>query len=269
MEVSYNIEQLQACARDILVYFADFCNKNDLRYYLGGGTLLGAVRHKGFIPWDDDIDIAMPRPDFEKLISMRSEFNGRYILRYRRWDKDAYYSFLKVEDTTTTKIENVNNRFKYLGGVSIDVFPQDGMPDDYRKQKRVIKNYNRIVALRDYQIVFSGKKIKWMIAILNKVFFAFFPFDFIVRKYASKYPYNESTYARSFCGLYGDKETYKKELIGDGSELAFEGRKYPVPLHFHEYLTRIYGDYMKLPPIEKRIPSHPNEIIDLSKGFMD
>lgn len=268
MQGMLDIKELQRYTEGILEYFADFCEENHLRYYLAGGTLLGAVRHKGFIPWDDDIDIAMPRPDFEKLISMRDQFDSRYILRYWRWDKDAYYSFLKVEDTLTTKIEDVNEKFQYVGGLSIDIFPQDGLPDNLDQQHKIIKRYHRLVAIRDYYRVFSEYKCKQIaVGFLNKVLFGAMPFENIVKRHTEKYPYDESRYARSFCGLYGEKETYLRELFGKGTTLVFESRSYPVPLHYHEYLTQMYGDYMQLPPEDKRVSNHSNELIDLNHGF--
>ncbi len=268
MQELFDTKELQKYTKEILEYFADFCEANNLRYFLAGGTLLGAVRHKGFIPWDDDIDIAMPRSDYEKLISMRDKFDGRYILRYWRWEKDVYYSFLKVEDTCTTKIEDVDSKFKYEGGLGIDIFPQDGLPDDLDKQHRIIMGYHRLVAIRDYNRVFVNCKWKkYAVSFLNKVLFLVMPFEIIVKRYTEKYPYDRSKYVRSFCGRYGEKETYLRELFGEGTTLLFEGRSYAAPLHYHEYLTQMYGDYMQLPPEEKRVSNHSNVYIDLNNGY--
>lgn len=262
------MNELQSCTNNILLYFADFCEKNDIKYFLVGGTLLGAVRHGGFIPWDDDIDVAMPRKDFEKLISMRDKFDGRYILRYRRWDPEAYYSFLKVEDTKTTKTENVKGRISYIGGVSIDIFPQDGIP--IKKQKKIVKLYEWLNLIYSYDTFLQPQdKHYGFCKIINKTLFKIVSFEKIIAKYIKKHPYEKCEYARSFCGLYGDKETYKKELFGEGVLYCFEGREYPVPQHYHEYLTQMYGDYMKLPPEEKRVSHHFNEIIDLNTEYKE
>ena len=125
-----SLEELKKVELDILIWFADICEQEKLNYTLSYGTLLGAVRHKGFIPWDDDIDVAMPRPDYEKFIEYCNTHETHYKLIDIHNDKGYNYLFAKVYDPNTTIVEKYANRFKANYGVYIDIFPVDGFGDD-------------------------------------------------------------------------------------------------------------------------------------------
>ena len=134
-------EEMKKIELNILIYFTEVCEENNLRYYLGGGTLLGAVRHKGFIPWDDDIDVMMPRPDFQKLLSLSINNENYNIIK--PGTAGYYYNFAKLVDTRTILEEKGIKRIDGLG-VYIDIFPLDGMPETPDARKKRFKELNSI-----------------------------------------------------------------------------------------------------------------------------
>ena len=121
------MNELQKCQLEILKEFIRICKDNNLQYYLVGGTCLGAVRHKGFIPWDDDIDVAMPRDDYDKFITLQDQMKKPYFIQTYKSDKNYIYNFAKVRDSSTTFVENFFACSQMNHGVWIDVFPLDGM----------------------------------------------------------------------------------------------------------------------------------------------
>ena len=139
-----DLEQQKKIQFEILKEVRDFCDNNNLTYFLGGGTLLGAIRHKGYIPWDDDIDIMMPREDYEKLLT---EFNktcdNQYKLLSYKNTEDYYYLFAKVINTKTILVEDNYKKIKDLG-IYIDVFPIDYLPEDDNKTQKIMKKYRRM-----------------------------------------------------------------------------------------------------------------------------
>lgn len=133
------MNELQKKLVDILSWFHNLCNNNNLNYYAIGGTALGAIRHGGFIPWDDDIDVGMPRTDYEKFIKIANKYSKKYAIEYPGINKDFLYPYAKIYDTQTTLIEN--KRYKIKRGIYIDVFPLDGIGNT---KKESLKNFKKI-----------------------------------------------------------------------------------------------------------------------------
>ena len=133
------MNDLQKCQLNILKDFIKVCEKNNLRYYLVSGTCLGAVRHQGFIPWDDDIDVGMPREDYNKLITLQKDFNERYFIQTYKTDKKYLYNFAKIRDSETTYIENNFMTTQINHGVWLDVFPLDGFSYEYEDSEKFEK----------------------------------------------------------------------------------------------------------------------------------
>lgn len=259
---SISFEEGKQIELEILLKVADFCDQHGLRYYLTYGTLLGAIRHKGFIPWDDDIDITMPRADYNKLIQIFNEQNedNRYFLLDPK-AKHSDHPYVKIVDTRTVKKE-LGTRKGSLLGIDIDVFPQDGMPSDDKEYDKwyaqLFKQYKK------YQ--FSAASLKgW--GFKRKIHLLMYkPYALFRKKIFKKaeklhalYPYETSEYVGSMETIYNCKQNRLKKEYFDGYALVeFEGHQLKAPKCYHEVLTGIYGDYMKLPPEEKRVAHHIN-----------
>ncbi len=238
----------------ILLRFDEFCKKNKLRYYLAGGTLLGAIRHKGFIPWDDDIDVCMPRPDFMKLLQIWIDDNEYCIKSY----------FLNNIPFPFAKIVNLNTQIDRLYGnedknIWIDIVPVDGLPEDIKEVKKIYRicNIYRKLLVLNYAKLGEGKTLlkKYMKYILKPIAVIYGEKRLIdkINKLALKYPYETSKYVGIITwGLYGSGERMLKSEFEKYAEAEFEGYKFPIYSCWNSYLQNVYGNYMELPPEEKR-----------------
>ena len=249
---------------DIMIKVDEFCNKNNINYFLADGTMIGAARHKGFIPWDDDIDIMMPRSDYEFFIKA---FPGSYenLALASPYDESPMYYYAKVYDKRTIKIEElVYGTHKPLG-IDIDVFPIDGEPDnydvfmrDYYRRKKILGRYCRIVALRTNKECSFKQKVKNVVAEIWKKTIA--PdIKTLIDEYnciAKKYNYDNSNYVGEISVYGGKTSRHKKEIFNGYTLIEFEGHKFRAPLDYKTYLTDKYGDYMKLPPESERVTHH-------------
>ena len=248
---------------EILKDVTNFCDENGITYFLAFGTLIGAVRHKGFIPWDDDIDIQMPRPDYIKFLKA---YKGEHFKVISPYDTQAKHSVAKVIDTRTVKIEKAVKYEKGQElGIDIDIFPIDAQPDDEGEFLKYFKNKQIIYRLFYFSICdfwqFSLKaKIAYLIpSVIGKLVGKNY-FMKKIDQINAHYDYETSNYVGSTSSLYeGVKNRALKEWYKDSILMDFEGSKYKVPVGYHEILTKIYGDYMQLPPEEKRITHHKNK----------
>lgn len=252
------IENLQQEEFKILCKFKDYCKKHNLKYYLEGGTLIGAVRHKGFIPWDDDIDTIMPRQDYNRLIELsKTEPIGENLIVVTR---DSGYSFrypyLKICNSKTILYEGDN---KEESGIFIDVFPIDGAndsPEMIAKQYRfmdaikVLENYAWMSEEVVAELPFT-KKIRAKICKMLGTEFWKKWLDKIFMRYEFGTTNYVSQIAWSTILVYNKTEEYIKQI-----ELEFEGEYFTVPSCYDERLRMMYGDYMTLPSEEKRQSKH-------------
>lgn len=253
---------------EALVYLDRFCKDNSIRWWLCGGTLLGAIRHKGFIPWDDDIDIMLPRQEFNRLY-MSFPQDGRY--RFLTVDNtcDFPYTFGKIVDTTTIKDETIRSRFKRIG-IDIDVFPIDNLPSDTKECEKYYKQISKLGHRLDGMTLNYGVGKSFMSTIIKNAFiFLHRAFEFVgllsYRKTQQSFirlaqKYNDI--ASDYWGItsinhYGIKERNLKCLYEKTVMVDFEGYKLPAPEGYHIYLSQLYGNnYMQLPPAEKRVSTH-------------
>lgn len=257
------LKRLQAMELDILKEVDSICRKNTIKYYLIGGTLLGAVRHKGFIPWDDDIDIVMPRKDFicfEKVCE--KELRKDLTLKNSK-NSSNYLTHTKVEKKKTVFISKEQNELN-IGqdnGISIDIFPLDSGDKKYIslyefKQKMMYK-INEYLMVENYHL--KKRKIHFLLSVLPNSFYVYLR-DKIIK--------GKGNYYLNYGSQYGvRKQCIPKEFFEPRIELEFEKHFFYAPNNFDYCLERIFGDdYMVLPPVEKRIAHNPYMIcFDTSK----
>lgn len=255
-ELSKN--EIKTIQLDILQSIHQFCETNNIRYSLAYGTLLGAIRHKGYIPWDDDIDVMMPRPDYERFIQNYPNFCDRYIVQTYNNDNSYYLWCAKVYDNRTEQIT-----FPTRSGVCVDVFPIDGLPDNLEDVRKYIKKKRKLFFRR---LVFTCKNNSYRPG--NKFVNAF---KYIIKrilvpsrsavikqieKLYKSYPYSTSNYVGDIIDLFGERGWLKKEIFENYTTASFENLQVKIIKDYDTFLKARYGDYMQLPPEEERVPGH-------------
>lgn len=264
--------RLKSIQKEMLQCFIEICKNERLQYYLLGGTALGAVRHGGFIPWDDDIDVGMPRQDYEKFLVVAPKYLPEYyFLQCLKTEKYCPFNFAKIRDSRTTFIETTVQKIPMNHGVFIDVFPLDGYPAKRRSQK-LLKRKVRLLTRRISAVFTLEKRPRRVrFILLSLLSFLLFPGcrgalqarDRLFRKYN----YQSCDLVANHCGAWGEKEIMPKDYFGEGSSGAFEGVEVILPGRPDKYLSRLYGDYMTPPPPEKRIGHHDCTVIDLDRPY--
>ena len=252
------LEELRTIQLDILSEVDLFCRQNGIVYSLCGGTLLGAVRHKGYIPWDDDIDLMMPRADYERFSStFRSSKSELIDLRK---DGRTIEICLKVSRKGTLMRDTQFGR--ELWGINIDIFPIDGAPESFADHCREISRLRRRlpVVCPFYKSV-AGNRLQWLVKYLLKRMSHPFYANILkikeeIERLACSCPLDSSPRAGVILGSYGEREVVDRSVFESMTELPFEGKDYPSISNFDLYLSSIYGNYMELPPPEKRITHH-------------
>ena len=272
-----NIEQIKKIQLNILKDVARFCEQHNIRYSLCGGTLLGAIRHKGFIPWDDDIDIFMPRPDYIRFMNSYNDEKGRYKAVSIYNDSSFWNKIGNVFDMSTMIDCPSYNIDKYKNHVFIDVYPLDGVPKNYIKRK-LLFSFNALIhfvyagsvysymkTLRYVDRNSSMLKFKEVLRNIIKYFaitiFRPLPTSYICKiatQNASQYDYDEEVEVAAFVGgeRNGEREVMPKDIFEKMKKQKFEDEEFYITEAYDIYLKNLYGNYMKLPPKEKRVPHH-------------
>jgi len=254
-----SLQELQAVEYDILCAVVDLCEKKGLRYGLAGGTLLGAVRHGGFIPWDDDIDIEMPRPDYMKFMKIADQLPERYKLSSPYNDVENYHAYSKVYDMKTKMIEFPEGK-KINIHVYIDIFPIDGMPDEpiaqeihrYRCRRRMLSMYAFRVAKYKINETRGITRLLWKCVKFVQDRVIKDRQIYHVDRACLKYEFDKSKYCSETIAGYGFKETMPSLVYQFDKKIQFCNREFTTFRIPEYYLTNIYGDYMQLPPEEQR-----------------
>lgn len=241
---------------EILSAFADYCDARGLRYYLCGGTLLGAVRHKDFIPWDDDVDVIMPRPDYVQMQKLIEKIPIAPYYQFRSFEKgNSPFPFGKIVDTRTEVHTKFNNSDNVLW---IDIFPMDGVPDEEKKCDAILNQAFKWKVMHGRSLAKIGTGITWMKAIL-KIPALVVPHMIGWERYtkrlvtlARQYDFDKCEYVAGIMWSCGTCERMKKEDFLPYDDKEFHGRMFHAPACWDLYLKGMYGDYMKLPPKNKR-----------------
>ena len=259
---------------EILDAVLDICNKNGIKYFLIGGSCLGAVRHGGFIPWDDDIDLGMPRPEYERFLQIAEQsLPDNFFLQYYKTDLDYRQDFTKVRNSNTSFIETASKNLKINHGLYIDIFPIDGMPNNPLKKFNLLlhKKIAKLYLGKDYFRSSFKKRLFLKLPILFACALNMFKSpNKVLRKlddHYKKFAYNECDFILCHGGAWGRREIHPKSQFGNGRFENFEGRKVIVPENAEEYLRWQYGDWQNLPPESQRKPHHFCEVIDLSRPY--
>lgn len=255
-----SIEELKRIQLDILVSVHEFCKINRIDYLLTGGSGIGAIRHKGYIPWDDDIDIAMTRPNYEKFLKL---FNGHFshlTVFAPELDWNYYAPYANVCDMRTVVKENKVGHNGQQIGIKIDIFPIDGVINerDYFKRKRICDACNRIMGvkrliIRDYSYL---QKIRYLVL---KSIFCLIPYSnlqSIIHKQATKYAFDNCVFAAAL--TYPNKKPmlYKTQWFNNYINICFEGETLRIIKDYDLYLRVIFGDYLQMPPVDQQVASH-------------
>lgn len=265
------LRELQIKQMDMLVYFRNFCEKNNLTFYLIGGSLIGALRNGGFVPWDDDIDVMLPRPDYERLTELWKEQESNERFELLRTDDKIFTGniFTTLTDKNYTLVKANQTERDIPHGLVMDIFPLDAAPDGNLQRKMqlfwtmiyslflaqvVPENHGGIVGLGSCILlgIFKGDKVRrkiWQYA----------------EKQISKYSIEDNKYVTELCS--GPKwmvPKYPKEIYDGVAYVTFEGERMPCMSGYDKYLTMIFGDYMQLPPKEERKPHHEIAYLDLN-----
>ena len=256
---------LQMRMLEMLIYFDSFCNKNNIKYWLSSGTCLGAIRHGGFIPWDDDMDIEMLREDYEKLIALRDDFeNDRYVLQDYVSDKEYITPYVKIRDKQS-EVKETHDRdeyFKYKG-VFIDLFVRErGL---YITQK--IAHIAQFISY--YLTNIRVKQVRKILKVIlyGNLHYILFPFLKMFHYFFSDKNFLYYSLGYGFYSSINIKELFPLKRV------RFENRLFPVPGNYDDYLRRLYGNYMKLPQTMEDFRIHfksinlTGDIVNLNKKW--
>lgn len=263
------LKKVQKIELEMLLEVDKICKKYSIQYTICGGTLLGAVRHQGFIPWDDDLDIDMMRPDYEKFLEIaEKELSSDYFIQNYKTDKYCLNaSFTKIRKNGTT-LESIGQKHLYRHkGICIDIFPIDIVPSSKTIRslhKNTLVLLQRLVAAKlkynYYNERFPKKQIKHILSFLLKPI-SIYSIGRTMDKIRTLFKNSESTLvANTYNGGVYDKWTFDKNIYGTPILLEFEGYKLPAPEKYEYFLTQFFGDYMTPPPKNKRWNSQHNVV---------
>ena len=254
------LEEIKKIQIEILDNVDAFCKKNKINYWLDCGTLLGAVRHKGYIPWDDDIDIAMLRKDYDYFFEHFNQIDSKYRVYSVENNALFNYPMAKVLDTSTTLYEP-DEKTGMKSSINIDIFVFDNAPDDENKCNKMIERRDLYSKLRYAQMfpeaydhsILSKRIVRFFLKIYLKIL----PKNYYTKKVIQNAKKEINTKTKRVANFTSATTAVcDRKVFQNFINMEFEGKKYPVPKDYDTVLTSMYGDYMQLPPKEKRVTHH-------------
>lgn len=268
------MNDLQKIEFDLFRCFEETCRKLNLNYFLVCGSALGAARHQGVIPWDDDFDVGMYREDYNKFMELAPAIlpEGIFLQNYKT-DPAYPYVFAKLRNSNTTFVQSLMSNLNMNHGIYLDIFPLDGYPEDSSEQKKLARH--KVHYLRQLGCVFNIRP-KTLRSKLSRFVFRMLGCHKrtpkILAKYEatiSQYPVKDSKIICNHGTWYGERDYIAAEYYGKGSYATYEGMTVRVPEKCDEYLTSLYGDWRTPPPPEKQKPSHDCDICDTEKTYTE
>lgn len=254
------IKNIQNYAYQALCSLVDFLEKENITYYLMGGTLLGAVRHKDFIPWDDDMDIAIPREDYNRLIKLIHKIPSNLRAAHPSFDDTTPYPFLVISHKKTSLTFDYVK--PYDKGASVDVFPLDSFPESKEKQDtfwRIARSHRSKIMNKQkgfYKRKTSLKeKLSFPLITIKNIFFEPKDLFLLYEKHATSEKIDTKFIANVY-GRYSEKEVFHRDWFQSPSKVFFRDRYFQAPTKTHEYLEAIYGNYMEIPKKENQVTGH-------------
>ncbi len=265
--------ELQRVEFEMLKEFVRICDELHLTYYLVCGSALGAAKYGGFIPWDDDIDVALPRADYEIFCENAQKLLPEHLfLQNHHTDEFYCLIFSKIRNSNTTFVEKSYSTTNINHGIYIDVFPLDGYPDDFKQQECLEKEKRRYDLMRlcclNVALSFKSK----ILVLLEKLCGVHKnPSKFVnrVERYLKQYPIDESKVWCNHGNWQGKLEYAPREQYGEGTYVQFEGLSVRIPERFDEYLTQKYGDWRADPPLSEQEGHHYHYIYDTERSYKE
>lgn len=259
-----DLKRLHETEVEILDEVVRICEKYDLTYFFNGGTLLGAIRHKGFIPWDDDLDIGMPRKDYDKFIELcATELDSKYMLDNKDTNRKYYLNFAKIRKKNTIFEQDFQVNYDGPKGIWLDIFPYDNAKSVTSKKVYIQSKLNKtIFSLLHYKNQFFLNNKKLILKKIIRVILKPISNTCLLNLQDKILRWNEKKEEYKFFVSLSTTYDYRTELIEKDKylptiKMEFEGKMYNVPKEYDYILTKIYADYMKLPPKEKRVTHNP------------
>ena len=257
---------------NILIKLDEVCEKNGLRYYLAFGSCLGAVRHQGFIPWDDDIDVLMPYEDTRKLLTLQDQFGERLFVQSKETDPDYRSISMRIRDTGTTCIEGDEVGLKTKKGIYVDIYPYYECSDRSFTRLLDILRSNFLKVLVNHRPPENHGRL---LALASKAILLCYPEKRRFGKIEKLEKHLSAVRGSEILDYFGQDVSlftaisYPKEWFQEPKKLEFEGLHFNGPTEPEKYLTKRYGDYRKLPPAEDQVVHHTYVTIDPYKSYIE
>lgn len=268
------LREVQQKCLEITLVFKEFCEKHGLLFYFCGGGCIGAVRHEGFIPWDDDIDVFMPREDYEKMCRLWHEEMDESKYRLSRTNESEFLrsQLTAITDEETTFIKERQMDLDMAHGIRLEVLPLDGCPSSrIRRKMQLLWGLAYQIYINQEAPTSKGR----LLHAVGRVMLALAPgwknrwrMARLCERHMSQYPIRDCGYVTELCVRYHYMvNEYPKEIFASAVYKPFEGHMMPLPAGYDTYLNMAFGNYRELPPEEQRVPSHDGVCVDVHNSY--